>query len=523
MPSSFDAIIIGGGSNGLVTAARLAANGWRTVLLEARAATGGQLTPEVDVDGERSLSMRPVRLAAPIDRWLRETRALPPELAAWPHPDPVVALAADGRPCLLTEEQAYAGDAVPGYLPFANTASRLAAIIAPLVRRPPPDVDRPRLTDLRSLLSTASRLRRLNRAEAPALFRWPPMPVADLVREWFADETVRAAVAGIPLVGRNTSPRAPWSSLALLWDRALLAGGGRAVLFRGGPAALGTAMADAARRAGAELRTGCPVRQVTVREGRATGVVLADGRELSARAVVSCADPRATLLDLVEPAEIDPEIRDEIRHLRGSGSVAVLSMDVDAVPVLPGASWSETAKLLGAAGGHVFIGPTLDDLEKAYDAAKYGAPSPVPILDLMAPDVLDPPQNGSPQRVTMTAQHVPSATGKRVGQAGLEGEALATLERAWPGFGSRVRAIRGASPATIERVWRITGGHVHHLEMAPDQLFTMRPHPAFARYETPIQGLFLCGAGTHPGGGAPGLPGWIASRVVSRALKRRHA
>lgn len=522
MPSSFDAIIIGGGSNGLVAAARLAANGWRTVLLEARSATGGQLTPEVDADGVRSLSMRPLRLAAPIDRWLREARAVPPELAAWPHPDPVVALGADGRPCLLTEEQDRAGDAVPGYLPFADTASRLAAIIAPLVRRPPPDVDRPHFADLGSLLSAATRLRRLSRAEAPSLFRWPPMPVADLVREWFADETVRAAVAGIPLVGRNTSPRAPWSSLALLWDRALLAGG-RAVLFRGGPAALGTAMADAARRAGAELRTGCPVRQVTVREGRATGVVLADGRELSARAVVSCVDPRATLLDLVEPTELDPEIRDEIAHLRGSGSVAVLSMDVDAVPTLPGASMSETAKLLAATGGHVFIGPTLDDLEKAYDAVKYGAPSPVPILDLMAPDVLDPLPNGSPQMVTMTVQHVPLATGEHVDQAGLEGEALATLERAWPGFGSRVRAIRSASPATIERVWRITGGHAHHLEMAPDQLFTMRPHPTCARYETPVQGLFLCGAGTHPGGGAPGLPGWIASRIVSRALKERDA
>jgi phytoene dehydrogenase-like protein len=286
---------------------------------------------------------------------------------------------------------------------------------------------------------------------------------------------------------------------------------------RGGPGALADALAAVARRHGAELRTGAEVAAIAIRDGAVRGVCLRSGEELEASAVASSADPKTTFLRLVDPAELDPEDRESIRHYRQEGMASKLNLALDALPRFVGDP--APAEL----GGRIHIGASLDSLERAFDDAKYGEISKEPFLELVIPTLTDPGLAPSGRHVaSVYVQYTPrnlSAGGWAERRDELVRRVLGRIERHAPGFSSLVLAHQLLTPEDIEREYGIAGGHPLHGDPGLDQLFAARPSLGFGRYRSPIAGLFLCGAGAHPGGGVTGAPGANAAREIARELK----
>ena len=276
-------------------------------------------------------------------------------------------------------------------------------------------------------------------------------------------------------------------------------------------------MAEAAREAGAEIRTGAHVSRTLVRDGRAVGVVLADGTELHARAVISNADPRRTFLDLVDPIDLDPGFLSKVRNYRCPGTTAKINLALSGLP-----SFCANAADLH---GRIHIGPGIDYLERAFDASKYGAVSPEPYLDITIPTLEDPSLAPAGCHVmSICVQFAPYKLAKghdwATERETLVRNVMQTLEHYAPGIEQLVDNRQVLTPKDLEETYGLTGGHTLHGEPSLDQLFTMRPILGWAQYRTPIDGLYLCGAGTHPGGGVTAGPGHNAAREIVKALKQ---
>jgi phytoene dehydrogenase-like protein len=281
-------------------------------------------------------------------------------------------------------------------------------------------------------------------------------------------------------------------------------------------------MADAAREAGVEIRTGAEVLRILVKDGAASGVVLADGTEIAASTVVSGADPRRTFLNLIDPVELEPDFMTRIRNYRCPGTVAKLNFALTALPAFTGIT-DPTAMLRG----RVHIGPGIDYLERAFDASKYGETSPSPYLDVTFPSIADPSM--APAGRHVMSVHMQYAPFKRrsgtwdAQEYTLADIALRALGSYAPGITSLVEHRQVITPLDLERVYGLTGGHIYHGELALDQLFTMRPTLGWADYRTPIDGLYLCGSGTHPGNGLTGGSGQNAAKAILKARPRSSA
>jgi phytoene dehydrogenase-like protein len=262
------------------------------------------------------------------------------------------------------------------------------------------------------------------------------------------------------------------------------------------------------------------VARITCKDGQVSAVQLESGEEIPARAIISSADPRNTLLRLVDPLDLDPDFAHKIRSYRCQGVAAKLNYALSGIPRFAGAG--DGAAALTA--GRIHIGPEIDYLERAFDAAKYGAFAPRPVLDITIPSLADPSlAPAGAQVMSVHAQFVPHTL--KEGDWGAQREALAgavekVIEEHAPGFRALVVKRQLLTPADIESAYGLTGGHLFHGEQALDQLFTMRPLLGWARYRAPLKGLYLCGAGAHPGGGITGTPGLNAAREILRDLKR---
>jgi phytoene dehydrogenase-like protein len=295
------------------------------------------------------------------------------------------------------------------------------------------------------------------------------------------------------------------------------AGDGRQRLIRGGLGSLTSALASAARAAGADIRTNAEVQRIQVKDGRATGVTLTSGEELQAKAVVSNADPRRTLLSLIDPVELEPGFLARIRNYRAAGTVAKINLALSALPnftALPG----DVRRL----GGFIHIGPELDYLERAFDASKYGKWSPRPYMEVTIPSLTDPTLAPAGAHVmSITAQYAPYRLREASWAAAsvpFADAAIDTLAQYAPDLKPLILHRQVITPVDLEARYGLTGGHIFHGELALDQLFTMRPLLGWARYRTPIRGLYLCGAGTHPGYGVSGLSGLNAAREILKDL-----
>jgi phytoene dehydrogenase-like protein len=340
------------------------------------------------------------------------------------------------------------------------------------------------------------------------------MPIADFAREWFEDELLRAAIAGPGVSGTMLGPRSAGSTLVmLLRDAHRRLSGQRRLQFRGGPGRLTQAMAAAAIAAGAEIRTGEEVERIVVRDERVAGLV-ASGREIAASTIVSCVDPKTTFLELFDPVDLTPDFLSKMRHYRAQGTVAKINLALAALPRFRGVTDSSMLT------GHVHIGPDLDYLERAFDHAKYGEVSRSPWLDVTVPSILDTelaPAGG--HVMSVYAHYAPYSlrgTDWPSMRQTLLTRVLTILEHHAPGFGSAIVSAQIITPAELHTDYGFWGGHIFHGELAPDQLYAMRPLLGAGRYKSPVRGAFLCGAGTHPGGFMSGINGRLAAQHVIR-------
>jgi phytoene dehydrogenase-like protein len=349
------------------------------------------------------------------------------------------------------------------------------------------------------------------------------MAVADLVAEWFETELLRATIAARGIFGAFAGPWSAGTSTALLMQAAVDGhAAGPASFVKGGMGALTQALASAATAAGASIRTSADVTGIRVKDGRATAVVLNDGEEIPARVIISNADPRHTFLRLVDPTDLDPDFLNKIRNYRSQGAAAKINL---ALAGLPSFSALEKSDREGAArlSGRIHIGPDIDYLERAYDDAKYGDYSMQPYMDITIPSLTD--ETLAPAGSHVMSVYVQFAPFKlKEGDWTSRREEFAeTVVKVLSNYAPDLRELivhrQIITPLDLEQTYGLSGGHIFHGEMSLDQFFTFRPLIGWAQYRSPIEGLYLCGAGAHPGGGVTGAPGANASREILKDLK----
>jgi phytoene dehydrogenase-like protein len=527
MAESRDVIIIGGGHNGLVTAFYLAKAGFKPLVLERRAQIGGAAITEEFSPGFRCSTL--AHSAGPLlpevvsDMQLARhgLKLVTPEVA-------VTALSPDGRALVLYNDATRAAQEISKlsakdaerYPVFQQSLEKIGRVIRDALKLAPPNIDDPSRSDLWAMLQTGRALRKLGKKDMYRLLRWGPMAVADLVAEFFETELLRATVAARGIFGTAMGPWSAGSSLVLL----IRAAGdphpaGSSFFAIGGTGAITQAMSAAAKEAGAEIRTSAEVKEVRVKDGVVTGVVLASGQEISAKAVISNADPRRTLLTLVDPTHLTPDFVMKLQNIRMPGTVAKVNLALSALPKFTALNGNDAALR-----SRIHIGPEIDYLERAFDESKYGNFSPHPYLEVTVPSLTDPALAPSGKHVmSIYMQYAPfklknsdwdsqrSALGETV---------VETLAEYAPDLPSLVEDGQIITPKDLESTYGMTGGHIFHGELALDQFFTMRPLLDWARYNTPIQNLYLCGSGTHPGVGLTGGSGANAAREILKQLRQ---
>jgi len=534
MAAEFDAVVVGGGHNALVTAAYLARAGRRTLVLEARDRVGGA-SETAELGGVRvpRLADTVGRLRPAVVKHLdlrsHGLRLVAPEVRVFaPQPDGgAVTLWVDQARTVDGLRALSAGDA-DRYPDFDRLVRALARFLAELAAGTPPDIKAPNLGDALTGLKLGRTFRGLGKHDAHTILRVLPMAVADFVAEAFETDAVRATIAWR---GVRHSFLGPWSAgttAILLGDSAGNDGGaaGQTVFAIGGPGALSEALAAAARAAGAEIRCGARVAAITSRDNRVTGVALASGEEIAAPVVVSGLDPKRTLLELADPVAIGPTLRWRAGNYRTPGVVAKVNLVLDRRPTFPAANGADDQLLRG----RILAAPGIDAIERAFDAAKYGRVSDTPVLEATIPSLVDPSLvDGAPggtHVMSISAQYAPYAlregSWEDAGRADAFGDAVvAVLDGLAPGLASSVTAREVITPLGLERDYGLTGGHPLHGEQALDQFFLWRPLLGSARYRLPIDGLYLCGSGAHPGGGVTGIPGRNAAREILKDAGKR--
>jgi phytoene dehydrogenase-like protein len=517
----YDAIVIGGGHNGLVAAAYLARAGRRVVVLERRHILGGAAVSEEVFPGFKfSVFSYVVSLLRPeivrdLDLPRHGLQILPLEstltpldngdyLASWADPDE-------------TRREIYRHS--PRDAEAASQFSRLmlhmAMAVKPILGMMPPNPTSLAPSDLRGLYRLASHFNSLGAENFHAFCKLMTMSSADYLDEWYEFDPLKATKSASGIIGTFLGPRSPGTAYVLLHHyMGEIDGAFRAWGFqKGGTGGVSAAIANAARAYGAELRTDAAVSRVITRNGRVTGVALADGTEVVAPIVLSSLDPRRTFLQLLDSEELPDELVDGVRNYRFRGSSAKVNLALDGLPeftCLPG----NGPHLRGA----ISISPSLEYLERAYDDAKYGNFSREPYMDIVIPSMIDPNMAPPGKHVmSIFVQYAPYEINGGWTDAKREelgNTVIKTLARYAPNIESMILHRQVLTPADIERIVGLSEGNNFQGELALQQLFFLRPAPAWAKYRTPIHGFWQCGAGTHPGGGVMGASGRLAAHAV---------
>ena len=529
MPIGQRVVLIGGGHNALITAFYLAKGGFKPVVLERREMVGGGAITEEFHPGFRASTLAhtlgPLRADVARDLQLDKFDC---EILS---PDPrVFAPTSDGKALLFYDDVAKTAAAIGNfsakdaskYAQFARSLEETASFFTQLASITPPAIDKPTPEDLWNLLKTGRSVRSLGKTGIFDLLRWGPMAVADFVAEFFETELLRAVIAARGIFGTALGPWSAGSTAVLLLRAAADAHPvGSAAFPRGGLGAFTCALAESARQVGAEIRTDAEVRHILIKDGAVTGIVLTDGEEITVEAIVSGVDPKRTFFHLVDPSQLDPTFANRMKNFRANGTVAKVNLALGGLPAFPALADNES--YLKALSGRIHIGPEIDYLERAFDASKYGEFSKTPWLDVTIPTILDP--SLAPDGKHVLSAYVQFAPFKlREGnwytrRRDLGAAVIKALAAYAPNLPGVVEGIQIITPQDLETSYGFTGGHIFHGELALDQLFTMRPVLDWARYKTPIRGLFLCGSGTHPGNGLTGASGANAAREIIRDLR----
>jgi phytoene dehydrogenase-like protein len=523
MPRNYDAVIVGAGHNGLVCAAYLARAGRTVLALERREIVGGCAVTEEVWPGYRvstgaylvSLMQERIVRELDLERYGYRVDAKDPAFfSAFP----------DGRHFFMWQDRAKTLEeirkvSVPdaeAYPAYEDHIERLARAVEALLLTTPPRFPPAGAFDLIEYVKLAARVYGLARRDLVALVKIFTQSAADFLDEWFESEELKVTLATDGVIGANGGPRSPGTAYILLHHCMGGVAGHRGLwgFVRGGMGTVSEAIAAAARAAGAEIRTGAVVERIDIREGRARGVVLAGGQRIEASAVISNLDPRRTFLGLVDETALDPAFVKAIRHYRSEGTSLKMNLALSGLPefrALPGAPGPQHRATM-------HICPSIKYVERAWDDAKYGRPSERPLLELTVPTMYDPSLAPPGKHILgVFLQYAPYTL--REGNWDELREpygrhVLDLIAEYAPNIHSIVDQVQVLTPLDLERRFGLTGGNIFHGEMSLDQMFVMRPLAGWARYRTPIRGLYLCGSGTHPGGGVMGAPGYNAAREI---------
>ena len=527
MAERHDVVILGAGHNGLVTAFYLTKAGFKPLVLERRPVVGGCAITQEFHPGFRCSTL--AHSAGPIRSDIVADMNLESYGLKTYSPDArVLSLSPISEPLVLYSETAksQAGIAkfsqkdATNYADFQRSLTRIGEVINLLLAMTPPDLDDPASGNVWELLKAGRKLRGLGEKELYRLLRWGPMAVADLVAEWFDTELLRGTIAAQGIFGTFLGPWSAGSAATYLLRTAGDGNPAGPVSYPvGGAGAITAAMAASVTDAGGEIRTSCEVVSITVKDGAAVGVVVANGSEIEARAVISNADPKRTLLGLVEPQHLEPGFLQKLQHYRMNGTVAKVNLALSGLPKFR--SVNGDTRLLS---GRIQISPEIDYLERAFDPSKYGQFSEHPYIEVTIPTLWDDSLAPAGKHVmSIYVQYAPYKL--RDADWDSQRDALGdTVIRALaeysPDVPDSIEARDVITPKDLEQTYGLTGGHIFHGELALDQLFTMRPLLNWAQYRTPIRNLYLCGSGTHPGAGLNGMSGANAAREIINDLRR---
>ena len=523
-----DVVIIGGGHNGLACAAYLAKAGLDVLVLEKRGVVGGAAATEEPWPGYRVssasyvVSLMPPQVVRELDlkRFGYEVSIITPDYFV-PFPDGTSLTlwgdverdaAAIGR---FSDRDAAA------YMAFDRYFDRVARLLKDLLFVVPPNMN---LRDLPKWAATAGRFRKWSGRDLHETVRLFTMSAADFLDEWFEDERVKGALATQAIIGAWCGPMTPGSAYVLMhhWIGEVDGHAGAWGWAKGGMGGISAAMARSAEAAGAEIRTDAEVDRVAINaSGRAVGVALADGSLVRAQRVVSCAHPVTTYLSLIGEERLPGDVVHDVKRYRTRSGSVKLNVALSELPAFP--AWDQEGDLHK---GLVAVSPSIEYLERAWDDAKFGRMSEHPYVEVVFPTAHEPEGLAPKGKHLMLAfsQYGPYQLAEGSwddgGRDDYAARVLKALGEFAPSLESAVEHLEVLTPRDIEERFGLIGGNIMQGELTPDQLFSFRPIPGHGDYRTPVAGMYLCGSGTHPGGGVMGVPGRNAASVILRDHKR---
>ena len=521
----YDAIVIGGGHNGLVTAAYLARAGRKVLVLERRELVGGCAVTEEIWPGYR------VSTAAYLTSLLQERIVRELELERFGYrvdaKDPAFFSAfPDGRHFFMWQDREktlaeiakFSRRDAEVYPAYEDRLERISQVVEGLLLATPPQFPLRGIGDFIDYVKLAGRLRGLSARETVALVKIFTQSAAEFLDEWFESVEIKVTLATDGVIGANGGPRSPGTAYILLHHCMGGVAGHRGLwgFVRGGMGAVSEAIAASARASGATVRTSAPVSRILVRSGRAWAVVLENGEEIEGRAIASNLDPKVTFLKLLGERDLDPEFVAAIRHFRIEGTSSKINLGLSGLPefrALPGAPGPQHRATM-------HICPSIEYVERAWDDAKYGRPSERPLLELTIPTMYDASLAPEGKHIMgIFLQYAPYTLREGTWDELREpfaNRVISLIEEYAPNIRGIIEHRQVLTPLDLERRFGITGGNIFHGEMSLDQMFVMRPVAGWARYRTPVEGLYLCGSGAHPGGGVMGAPGYNCAREMLR-------
>jgi len=521
--NQYDAIIIGGGHNGLIAAAYLARAGKKVVVLERRPVIGGAAVTEEIFPGYKFtefsyvVSLLRPEIIRDLELPKHGLKILPLPSTFTPMENGDYLAAWDDHDLTRREIYRHSPRDAEAYDEYGRLMARTAKAIKPLISLVPPDPSSLSPRDLLGLLKLGRFARGLKEKELYQIAKLMTQSSADLLEEWFETDALKGTKAASGIIGTFLGPRSPGTAYVLLHHyMGEIDGAFRAWGFaKGGSGGVSGAIAGAAQALGAEIRVNASVSQVIVKGGHAVGVALENGDELHSKVVLSAADPKRTFLGFVEPKYFPDDFVTAIRNFRVRGSSGKVNIALSELPdftALPG----EEALYRGA----VSISPSIDYIERAYDDAKYGKVSKRPYIDMIFPSAIDPdmaPPSG--HVLSCFVQYAPydieggwdDAKRDELGEA-----VISTIEQYAPNIRKAILGMQVISPKDIESIAGITGGNIFHGELLLHQIFFLRPAPQWADFRTPLKGYYFGAAGAHPGGGVMGAAGMLAAKEILR-------